>query len=85
MTVKAVKAQSKSGDPKCKTLMNEYVDAYAKYDGWVGALKNAIVAGKTKNLSSDPEYTQIANDAAAASQKFVQDAIASTQGGTREV
>ena len=80
MTVKAVKAQLKSGDPKYKTLMNEYVDAYAKYDGWVGALKNAIVAGKTKNLSSDPEYTQIANDAAAASQKFVQDAIASTQG-----
>jgi len=38
VTVKAVKAQLKSGDPKYKTLMNEYVDAYAKYDGWVGAL-----------------------------------------------
>jgi len=77
-----VKSRLTPGNPKYDILMNEYVDAYSKYDGWVSVLKSAIVAGKEKNLSSDREYAQIAKDASSASQKFVQDAIDATESAT---
>lgn len=75
----AVKSQFKSDDPAYKKLMSDYIDAYSKYDGWTTALRNAIVTGKTKDLTNDGDYKQIADDASTAAQKFVDDAVEATQ------
>jgi hypothetical protein len=66
-----VKRKLQPDDANYQKARDLYVTAYAKQNGWVAVLKNAIQKGKTKNLAKDEAYQSIAAQADEAARAFV--------------
>lgn len=69
--VKDIKAKYKEDAPEYIAARDKYRDALDKYNGWAAAVKIAILAGKTKNLSKDDSYKKMAESAGKAGREFI--------------
>jgi hypothetical protein len=66
-------------DEVCDAAKTKYDDAFANYDGWVTALKTAIVVGKERKINEDQDYKDIAKKAGDTGDAFVNYVIENTR------
>jgi hypothetical protein len=69
--VQKVKSYEQPADETYQQAQELYIEAYGAYDGWLAALKSAIVEGKAKKLPNDGEYKKLSDAAEQASSKFI--------------